>query len=366
MTTSRSAEPTSWGISVVIPTYRQPASVARVLSSVADAAAALPDGASSEFIVVDDSPPSDAASIVESCARHGARYLRGPRRVGAKRNVGARSARYPVVLFIDSDCRATAQLLTRHLDAHAGARAASGREPAAVAGPTVVQPDEHLRVWRIVAPSMVVNSPFVWPTRFGEVWWAPTANLSVRRAALDAIGGFDDNTYTVVGGEDVDFGVRLYEAGMTTICRPDAVVIHETDGITRLRQFHRKLFRYGRACAYNCRRQPRYARWSANPVSAVLAAGALSVPLGSAGLLAAAAAGFAAWFAVEVVRNKRRTGQRLGDSAAMVSVDWAFHAGITAEALRRLRPLLAFKRFDYLHLAHFYPRTEPVPEADWR
>jgi len=66
-----------------------------------------------------------------------------------------------------------------------------------------------------VLPSLAVErqvpgpNGFGWPRRFERVGWAATSNLLVRRAVLLELGGFDETTLTVVGGEDVDFGLRL-------------------------------------------------------------------------------------------------------------------------------------------------------------
>ena len=51
------------GVSVVIPTYRQIAAVARVLVSLVDSGNQLPDDVGFEIIVVDDSPEGDASAI---------------------------------------------------------------------------------------------------------------------------------------------------------------------------------------------------------------------------------------------------------------------------------------------------------------
>jgi GT2 family glycosyltransferase len=67
------------------------------------------------------------------------------------------------------------------------------------------------------------------------VLWATTSNLACRRAAFDRVGGFDPDTPTVVGGEDVDFGVRLCEVGYVVATNPDARVLHARDHITKLR-----------------------------------------------------------------------------------------------------------------------------------
>ncbi|MEU4160901.1 glycosyltransferase [Actinoplanes sp. NPDC026670] len=349
------------GISVVIPTRGNPASVERLIASLRVAVTQLPTGVHAEIIVVDDSDDGDAERIRSSCADSGVRYLRGPRRVGAKRNLGVARSHHPLVLFIDSDCIATPNLVCEHLKIHNALR---GRpDIGAVAGPTVVEGDATTGPWRTVRHSLVANAPWNWPLQFDQLWWAATSNLSVRKTAFQAIGGFDENTYTVVGGEDVDLGVRLDAAGYGTAGHPAPVVVHATDGITRLHQFRRKLFLYGRACVYNCARQPEYTRWRPNPTTIALAAGAVAalLPRHRLPLLLTAAAGTALWFGNDTRRIARRTGVSAVSAAATTSVDWSYHLGITLEALRRGRPALAMKRFDYFRAERFTPAGPGTP-----
>ena len=357
---------TAPALSIVTPTKGSPAAVADLLDSLDAAIARLPSDVSAEVIIVDDSEPGDARAITERCARSGAAYHRGPPRVGSKRNLGTSIAAAPIVDYIDSDCLATPDLLLRHLRGHQELRAPSGRPVGAVAGPTQVPGAESEHAWRVVSPSVVVNSCWLWPARFAEVWWAATANLSVSKPAFEAIGGFDDHTVTLVGSEDVDFGVRLSAAGYAIVCDPLASVTHRTDGMVSLRQFGRKMFRYGRACTYNCTRQPDHARWSANPVTIAgigTAAGlaALATParrrVGYA-LLASTAIGTTARFATTVVRSARSNHTSLADAAALVAVDWSFDVGIAAQAVRCGQPGLALRRFDYFPLHRFHPYQE--------
>jgi GT2 family glycosyltransferase len=341
-----------------MPTKGSPLMVARLLDSLTRSAKELPASVRYELIVVDDSEPLDRKAIEEACAANSARYLRGPRRVGAKRNHGVAHAKHELILFIDSDCVATPGLLRQHIDAHRTLSAPSGRPVAAVAGPTIVDDPDSAPAWRIVKQSVVVNAPWNWPLHFSEVWWAATSNLSVRRAAFEDVGGFDPETFTVVGGEDVDLGVRLHAAGYATVCSREAVVGHATDGITSLRQFQRKLLLYGRACVYNCTRQPEHARWSANPLT-LLGIGLLAGLLPRGGRVAAlATAATLAWFGRDVVRTFRRGHGSVGHAIAATSVDWCFHLGITAEALARRRPALAMKRFEYFEQDKFFTWPE--------
>ncbi|MEA2494724.1 MAG: hypothetical protein QOJ29_2635 [Thermoleophilaceae bacterium] len=66
--------------------------------------------------------------------------------------------------------------------------------------------------------------------RAQRVPWAVAAFLLVRRAAWDAVGGFDERQWMYA--EDLDLGWRLAGAGWTTYFEPAAVVDHESAAAT--------------------------------------------------------------------------------------------------------------------------------------
>lgn len=68
------------------------------------------------------------------------------------------------------------------------------------------------------------------PTRARDVDWAHGAFLLVRRAAWDAVGGFDPEQWLYA--EDLDLGWRLRRAGWTTRYVPEARVAHAVAAAT--------------------------------------------------------------------------------------------------------------------------------------
>jgi GT2 family glycosyltransferase len=68
------------------------------------------------------------------------------------------------------------------------------------------------------------------PERAREVDWAIGAFLLLRRAAFDAVGGFDDQQWMYA--EDLDLGWRLRHAGWTTRYEPGARVLHDASAAT--------------------------------------------------------------------------------------------------------------------------------------
>jgi hypothetical protein len=314
-----------------------------------------------DVIVVDSSEGTYADRAEELSARWRAKYLRGPKPAGPKRNIGAWAAQTPLVLFLDSDCWPEPGIFRAHVDRYA--------EPdvAAVAGPTEMH-GELTWPWRIMATSREYNQCYAWPVRFSILEWATTSNLSVRREQFIARGGFDEMTYTPVGGEDVDFGVRLTAVGLRLVGEPSARVAHARSHIRTLGPILRSLFTYGRADVWLQHKHPDRVVWFYNHPAAVCLALLLSVAtLNSQLILVALACGNA----VPIYRALRRelgpdpygaratAGGGRGRLAARIAacyVDLAFPVGTMVEAIRRGTPLASFKRFNYLDPTRFIQR----------
>ena len=251
------------GITVVVPTNGGCELVRDLLASLAVAGERIAEPW--EVIVVDDTPAPHDATVAEICQAHDAKYMRGPWRVGSKRSLGAAAARFDIVLFVDSDCRASPELLLEHLRSHR----THGPEVGAAVGPTEMFGDMPF-VWRVAHHAREYNVPFAWPKLYREVPWGTGSNFSFRHAVFSEIGGYDEDTITVNGGEDVDVGIRACENGYRIISNPKAVVFHTRENITQFRQIARKVFRYGRADIYLCLRHPKRVVWHFNPLAVPL------------------------------------------------------------------------------------------------
>lgn len=347
------------GLSVVVPVKGRVPQLRRLLESLRDAATACQEPV--EILVVDDSEPADARAHQGSCAALQARYLRGPKHVGAKRNAGVRAAAYDLILFIDSDCLATAQLLQRHAKTLRDA----GDGVGAVAGPTFVQGVQNT-VFRIMARSKLLNSAFEWPAQASRVGWATTSNLAVRRDAFEAVGGFAERPLTVVGGEDVDLGLRLTEAGHGIVCDPEAVVVHDKSSIESLATVCRRLVTYGKSGQWLLDVHPRRGRPKLNRVSTLSAtavAGAAAAPVtAGAGLLLlpAVAAVLLAVDAKERLGDDAPTLPALAESVACAGLDWCFDLGEFIAAWQLGRPDRLFTGFGWTDDPAFVWDREPA------
>ncbi|MDQ6773094.1 MAG: mycofactocin biosynthesis glycosyltransferase MftF [Candidatus Dormibacteraeota bacterium] len=167
-----------------------------------------------EILVVDD------ASAEPVAAASGVRVLRRERPGGpaAARNQGAAAARGEVLAFLDSDCRAAEDWLRRLIPelADLDVDLAGGR----VLGDRRGGWAERYEA----ACSSLDLGPRYGPVGAGRmVPYLVTANLVVRRAAFQALGGFDAGLRF---GEDVDLVWRAVAAGRRAVYQPAATVRH--------------------------------------------------------------------------------------------------------------------------------------------
>jgi GT2 family glycosyltransferase len=229
-----------FGISVIITTRGRVTLVDELLHSV-DKSRTQFKGRS-EVIVIDDSSPSDASKIQLLCEKYHASYIFAGPNVTTKRNLGASLAVHPILLFLDSDCVATLNLLSEHAklyyDNHSGA----------VLGMVqFVGPSSKL--WNAIERTPFVI-PFAFPKWMKEVPWGPSANFSVWKENFIKVGGFDETFPAKPGGEDVDLGIRLTEAGYRIRCNPQALVYHSKSTWSSFHQIIKRMIVWGRAEAY--------------------------------------------------------------------------------------------------------------------
>ncbi len=213
---------TSWPTSVVIPTYRRPDQLDRLLKSLESVPADL------DVVVVDDgSPPGTYTDVME---RHrGVRWEQG-RNTGpaGARNRGWRVAEHDRIVFLDDDCVVDPASFAGLSDALGEADAVG----AAI---------EPLCPGHLVADFMHAEHLVSHKVEHGEVRWLVTACLAIRRSALEALDGFDERLRH--GGEDADLSLRLRAGGYRLAVEHDVVVRH--DHRAGLRQLVRTYYRHG-------------------------------------------------------------------------------------------------------------------------
>lgn len=131
------------------------------------------------------------------------------------RNVGWRATSAPWILFVDADCRPAPWIL----DAYFAPEPAD--EAGAVAGDVLDGPGSSLASRYSGAVGVLRQSAFLAQEPRG---FAATANLLVRRSALEELDGFEEG---IRSSGDADLSHRLRDAGWEIEHRPRAAVVHQ-------------------------------------------------------------------------------------------------------------------------------------------
>jgi len=191
--------PDSSRVSIVIPTRSRPEYLDVALASIAPQAAAL----DAEVIVVGDGADPRTEGVAR---RHAAQYLEldPPRGANAARNAGVAAANGDPIVLVDDDVEAPRGWLDALL---AGVRGAPDRE--VFGGPILARLEgrspracgrEPVLITTLDLGAADHDVPFVW-----------SANMAIRRAALDRIGPFDESIHG--RGEEEDWELRYRGAG---------------------------------------------------------------------------------------------------------------------------------------------------------
>lgn len=337
-------------VTVVVPTAGRVALTRACIESIQ--MAALADRVEVGALLVDSSSPLEQTELRAICTQLGAEFVPGPASVSEKRNLGAHQARTEYVLFMDSDCVVSPGCLTSHLETLKDPKIQVSQGTILFRGP------EHL-AFRAVCCSGILNA-FI-PSTGQEIKAAASGNMMVRRLPFLEVR-FDPRLGPPgLGGEDVDFGLRLSAHGFRITGTPTAVVYHETATWNGFWPNICRFFSWGRAEAHLIERHPMESYIDMpSPVLVALLLGITSIVAtvrsSWVGLLALPM-GFlshATFMAVVGVRHhpKDRLGGALGH--------WVFFVldlGRVCESLRLARPLAALRRIRF---------TENQVTEEWR
>lgn len=262
-------------LSVVVVAWRAREHVLRCLESLA-ACVTVPY----EAIVVDDASGDGTADAV-SGRFPDAVVVAKPVNEGltAGRNDGVARARGRLVLMLDADT----EVRPGAVEALAGVL--DSRPEVGLVGPRLVYPDGEVQLSCRRYPPLLepfkrrgpyarlfpnprsharhlmqdfghdVSRPVVWVAGAAQMW----------RADLPALLGPYDERVSSYGGEDLDWCLRVWAAGLQVVYVAEAEIVHVWQKVTRRRQFDRKSFRALRDWYYlqwkhrRLRRDPRLA-----------------------------------------------------------------------------------------------------------
>jgi len=196
-------------LSVVIPTIGRPELIGKTLESLA---ACEPRPA--EVIVVDQSGDSATAAAVSDVELHDVRVVasRGRGR-GLALNEGLDRASHELVLVVDDDCTVRSDWVTV-------AAAAMAEDPGGIVSGRVLPAGGDPRM---VPSTILLDEPrsYEGGTHYGALYGG---NMACPRAAVSAIGGFDEAI--LPAAEDCDFCYRWLRSGGRVRHVPELVVWH--------------------------------------------------------------------------------------------------------------------------------------------
>ncbi|MNX63616.1 Chondroitin synthase [compost metagenome] len=211
-------------LSVVVTTYNR----ASILAKCLDALLHQEGDPSYEVLVVDDGSTDETPAMLDAlmAAHAHLRVYSQPNGGRASaRNSGIREARGEYLCYVDSDVFVAPGFVKAHLDAHASFQRRTAGARRAAGAPS----DKHrdcfvqglsVNISKLEDAFQVAVPPFDPSRAFFD-----TKNVSLRRAWLSEVGGFDTG-FVEYGWEDLELGVRLKEKGLTIVRSREAFGFH--------------------------------------------------------------------------------------------------------------------------------------------
>ena len=225
----------SQSVTVVMPYFEAPATLARSLAAL--------EGQTYprellEVVIVDDgsrTPLKQPASPLDVKVVHQEDRGHG---VARARNNGARHATHDILVFLDCDMMAEAELLAAHARWHhvlADALTLGFWECVSVEDISVDAVRRHNRALQELFSTKESDTPWLerdmtrthdMTSRHDDLFRAMGGCFGVRRSFHEALGGADES-FSRYGGEDTEFGYRAYTQGALLVPVREAIAWHQ-------------------------------------------------------------------------------------------------------------------------------------------
>ena len=214
-------------IDIVIPAYN----VKHIIKKSVDSTLKqeLPEGWHKNIIIIDDGSSDGTAEYCRTLFKGKVNVISHDQNQGrsAARNTGWRSGSGKCVIFLDSDCEwLHKDSLIAHLEnLEAGENVSTG---------TIIARNhtfwaEYFNMLQLAREKNFASGNYAAFT---------SANLAIKRSALEVVGGFDEG-YRHYGFEDRDFFLRLLALGIKVHFCSKAAIIHTPD--SSLKNIYRKM-----------------------------------------------------------------------------------------------------------------------------
>ncbi len=180
-----------------------------------------------EIIIVDDGSTDDTEEVVSDLVKrnptHTIRYIYQKNHgAAAARNAGAKISKGDLLIFIDSDVVPDRHWISDHVYAHS-----LFPEISAAGGGQIVEA-ENATIFDKHRNSLFCNqfakrypySTLITNNTFQRVHAFDTGNLSIKKNALESLGGFDED---LLRHQDMEFGFRLQNSGRLVALLPITV-----------------------------------------------------------------------------------------------------------------------------------------------
>lgn len=220
--------------SIIVPLYNRPQEIDELLFTLVQQ-----DYSDFEVLIIEDGSDRDAKEIVESYKDRLNIHYHYKKNAGQgfARNYGFERAKGDYFIVFDSDCLIPKdylsivhkKILEEHLDAYGGPDAA-----------------HHLFTPIQKAISYSMTSPFTTGGIRGNkrhlgTFHPRSFNMGISRKVWERVGGFKLTRL----GEDIEYSIRINNAGFRVGLIPDATVFHKRR--TNFKQFYKQLHFFGRA-----------------------------------------------------------------------------------------------------------------------
>ena len=239
-----------YDFSIVIPTENRSCLLTALLASLKADRESYAYG-DTEVIVVDSSEGEEKEKIMLACKEYDAAYYVGDISVRKKRNHGIIKARYPYILFVDSDVTAEPGLISSHMNVY---RDFSSPKLGGVLGYTEFA-GKLTFWWKLLEQSMLIDA-FSFARKYPFQSWTIGNNVSFRKDVLVEVGMFEESFPFKLGGDDLDMTYRITKAGYLIKSCPEAVTYHSRETWNSIKAIHNRAKRWGTMEYYICQRHP--------------------------------------------------------------------------------------------------------------